>query len=80
MIDKGHAKGWGFGRHAIGSNFFHYIADPWGSYVEYYSDMDYIHDSAQWEAKNWPAEDALHSWGPNPPADFVYNYESENII
>ena len=21
---------WGFGRHTIGSNFFHYIQDPWG--------------------------------------------------
>ncbi|MGY0565709.1 MAG: VOC family protein, partial [Paraglaciecola chathamensis] len=42
MIEKGHNKSWGFGRHAIGSNFFHYVADPWGSYAEYYSDMDYI--------------------------------------
>lgn len=80
MAEKGHKKGWGFGRHSIGSNFFHYVADPWGSYVEYYADMDYIHDSEQWEAKNWPPEDALHSWGPEPPVDFVYNYESENII
>lgn len=79
MIEKGHTKGWGFGRHSIGSNFFHYVADPWGSYVEYYSDMDYIYDSKEWRAKNWPAEDALHSWGPEPPEDFVYNYESENI-
>lgn len=79
MAEKGHVKGWGFGRHSIGSNFFHYVADPWGSYAEYYSDMDYIHDSEQWESSNWPAEDALHSWGPEPPADFIYNYESENI-
>lgn len=78
MIDKGHEKSWGFGRHAIGSNFFHYIADPWGSYVEYYSDMDFIFDSDQWEAKNWPVEDALYSWGPNPPHDFVHNYEPNN--
>ena len=45
MIEKGHVQGWGFGRHAIGSNFFHYVRDPWGSYVEYYSDIDYIADS-----------------------------------
>lgn len=79
MVEKGHTKGWGFGRHSIGSNFFHYVADPWGSYAEYYSDMDYIHDSELWKASNWPAEDALHSWGPEPPEDFIYNYESENI-
>lgn len=78
MVEKGHEKGWGFGRHSIGSNFFHYIADPWGSYVEYYSDMDFIVDSDQWEAKNWPVEDALYSWGPKPPHDFVHNYEPKN--
>jgi Glyoxalase/Bleomycin resistance protein/Dioxygenase superfamily len=75
MREKGHEKGWGFGRHAIGSNFFHYIRDPWGSYVEYYSDIDYIADSDSWEPGNWPLEDSLHTWGPNPPADMVHNYE-----
>jgi|SRR5450631_1169368 hypothetical protein len=35
---------WGVGRHTIGSNFFHYIQDPWGSWFEYYSDMDFIDD------------------------------------
>ena len=79
MAEKGHGKGWGFGRHSIGSNFFHYVADPWGSYAEYYSDMDYINDSNEWQATNWPAEDALYSWGPLPPEDFIYNYEAENI-
>ena len=75
MIEKGHSKGWGFGRHAIGSNFFHYITDPWGSHAEYYSDLDYIADSDNWEASNWPLEDSLHTWGPNPAEDFVHNYE-----
>lgn len=75
MMEKGHEQGWGFGRHAIGSNFFHYIRDPWGSYVEYYSDIDYIADSDSWEPGNWPLEDSLHTWGPNPPQDMVHNYE-----
>lgn len=79
MYQQGYTKAWGFGRHAVGSNFFHYIADPWGSYVEYYSDMDYIHDSDSWEAQDWPPEDALHSWGPNPPEDFVHNYEADAV-
>ncbi len=75
MIEKGHTQGWGFGRHAIGSNFFHYVRDPWGSYVEYYADIDYIADSDAWQATNWPLEDSLHAWGPNPPEDMVHNYE-----
>ncbi|NHO66363.1 hypothetical protein G8770_12515 [Aestuariicella hydrocarbonica] len=76
MVDKGYGPSWGFGRHAIGSNFFHYIRDPWGSYAEYYADIDYIANSDTWEAQNWPIEDSLHTWGPNPPEDFVHNYEA----
>ncbi|MBJ9984782.1 VOC family protein [Acinetobacter sp. S40] len=79
MQEKGHQKGWGFGRHSIGSNFFYYVADPWGSYVEYYADMDYIQNSNEWRAKNWPQEDALHSWGPQPPHDFTHNYEPNHL-
>lgn len=75
MIEKGNDYGWGFGRHAIGSNFFHYIRDPWGSYAEYYCDMDYITNTEQWTPKNWPLEDATHSWGPNPPDEFINNFE-----
>ena len=32
MHDKGWQKGWGLGRHVLGSNYFHYIMDPWGSF------------------------------------------------
>ena len=66
---------WGFGRHTIGSNFFHYIQDPWGSWFEYYSDMDYIEDYAAWIPTNYEMEDSLASWGPEVPHDFVHNYE-----
>lgn len=76
MQEKWDSEGWGFGRHAIGSNFFHYVRDPWNSYLEYYCDIDYIGDSDNWTAKNWPLEDSLHTWGPNPPADFTKNYEA----
>lgn len=75
MIEKGYDKGWGFGRHSIGSNFFHYVRDPWGSYAEYFCDMDYIADSDSWSPQNWPLEDSLHSWGPNPPEGFIDNLE-----
>ena len=66
---------WGFGRHTIGSNFFHYIQDPWGSWFEYYSDMDHIDDYALWTPTNYAMEDSLAGWGPTVPADFVHNYE-----
>ena len=32
MADKGFTKGWGLGRHVLGSNYFHYVRDPWGSF------------------------------------------------
>ncbi len=69
---KGH---WGFGRHTIGSNFFNYIQDPWGSWFEYYSDMDFIDDHALWQPTNYGMEDAMANWGPPVPSDFVHNYQ-----
>src|SRR5882762_4078505 len=66
---------WGFGRHTIGSNFFYYIQDPWGSWFEYYADMDYIEDYSAWTATNYGMEDSLANWGPAVPEDFVHNYE-----
>ncbi|TMG78669.1 MAG: hypothetical protein E6H75_03095, partial [Betaproteobacteria bacterium] len=42
LLDKGYKDGWGLGRHVIGSNFFHYIRDPWDSLAEYFCDIDYI--------------------------------------
>ncbi|SEK00344.1 Glyoxalase/Bleomycin resistance protein/Dioxygenase superfamily protein [Sphingobium sp. AP50] len=68
---------WGFGRHTIGSNFFHYIQDPWGSWFEYYSDMDHIDDYNLWTPTNYEMEDSLANWGPALPHDFVHNYEIE---
>ena len=75
LVNKAGGGDWGFGRHTIGSNFFHYIQDPWGSWFEYYSDMDYIEDYALWTATNYDMADSLANWGPPPPADFVCNYE-----
>jgi catechol 2,3-dioxygenase len=77
LADKARRGDWGFGRHTIGSNFFHYIQDPWGSWFEYYSDMDHIDDYAEWSPTNYGMEDSLASWGPPLPADFGRNYECE---
>jgi catechol 2,3-dioxygenase len=77
LIGKGYRSGWGFGRHVIGSNYFHYIRDPWGSLAEYFFDIDYIADDAAWQANDWPLEDSLYLWGPNVPEDFVQNFDAE---
>ena len=77
LLQKAGKGDWGFGRHTIGSNFFHYIQDPWGSWFEYYSDMDHIDDYALWTPTNYGMEDSLANWGPAVPPDFVHNYENE---
>ena len=76
MADKGFTAGWGLGRHVLGSNYFHYVRDPWGSYCEYSADIDYIPSEMDWEGKNHPPENAFYLWGPEPPAEFHTNYES----
>lgn len=77
MADKGFSAGWGVGRHVLGSNFFHYVRDPWGSWCEYSSDIDYIPADHDWASGDHPGEDAFYVWGPTPPADFVTNHETE---
>lgn len=80
LADKTGKGDWGFGRHTIGSNFFHYIQDPWGSWFEYYSDMDHIDDYALWTPTNYEMQDALANWGPPVPPDFVHNYEAAEQV
>lgn len=77
MADKGFDRGWGLGRHVLGSNFFHYVRDPWGSYAEYSCDIDYIPADADWQAGDHAAEDSFYIWGPTPPPDFAHNYEAD---
>ncbi len=72
LLAKTQLGNWGFGRHTIGSNFFHYVQDPWGSWFEYYSDMDHIEDYSLWTPTNYEMEDSLASWGPKvPPTSFI---------
>jgi catechol 2,3-dioxygenase len=77
MADKGFSKGWGLGRHVLGSNYFHYVRDPWGSYAEYSADIDYVSADHDWSAGEHANEDAFYVWGPTPPDDFTLNYESD---
>jgi catechol 2,3-dioxygenase len=76
MADKGFTAGWGLGRHVLGSNYFHYVRDPWGSYSEYSSDVDYIPADHDWKSGDHPPEDSFYVWGPTPPADFAFNHEA----
>jgi catechol 2,3-dioxygenase len=76
MRDGGFTEGWGVGRHVIGSNFFYYVRDPWGSFAEYFHDIDHIPEDCAWEARDFPVEDALYQWGPPLPAYFSENTEA----
>jgi catechol 2,3-dioxygenase-like lactoylglutathione lyase family enzyme len=71
MRARGRQAGWGLGRHTIGSNFFHYNPDPWGSWIEWFSDIDQIDD--HWVARDWQVPP--HLWGAPPPDTFLANHE-----
>ncbi len=71
MLTRGRNPGWGLGRHTIGSNFFYYNPDPWGSWIEWFSDIDQIDHS--WIAREWDVPP--HLWGAPPPPTFLENRE-----
>jgi catechol 2,3-dioxygenase-like lactoylglutathione lyase family enzyme len=75
MRGSGFQMGWGLGRHVIGSNYFYYTRDPWGSFAEYYHDLDYIPEQCAWVPRDFPEEDSLSVWGPPVPPEFVENAE-----
>ena len=75
MREAGWGQGWGLGRHVLGSNHFHYVRDPWGSYAEYSSGIDFVPHDLDWPAADHPPADSFYVWGPPPPEDFVTNYE-----
>ncbi len=65
---------WGIGRHFAGSNFYWYLRDPAGSFVEFYSDMDRINDDEVWDTRGrtpFDLEHVANAWGPNLPLEFI---------
>jgi catechol 2,3-dioxygenase-like lactoylglutathione lyase family enzyme len=76
MESAGYRNGWGFGRHVLGSNYFHYVEDPWNSYSEYSFGIDYIPGNQVWPTAVHAPEDAFYVWGPDPPHGFNLNHES----
>ncbi len=76
MAIAGYDLGWGLGRHVLGSNYFRYVRDPWGSYAEYSFDIDFVEAGHTWPASDHPGEDSLYVWGPSLPEDFIVNHET----
>lgn len=66
MAKAGYKEGFGPGRHALASNLFHYVRDPWGSWVEYYCEMDKISD--HWQTRDW--NELPYIWGPEWSPEF----------
>ena len=75
MAMAGYDQGWGLGRHVLGSNYFRYVRDPWGSYAEYSYDIDFVEAGNTWPSADHPGEDSLYVWGPALPEDFIVNHE-----
>lgn len=75
MRDAGFNEGWGLARHTLGSNYFHYVRDPWGSFWEYSADIDFVPAGMTWQSADYPPEDALYMWGPAMPHYFIENSE-----
>ncbi|ASD79964.1 VOC family protein [Burkholderia gladioli pv. gladioli] len=75
MRNAGYLEGWGVGRHVLGSNYFYYVRDPWGSFAEYSFDIDYVPNDIDWPSANHAPEDSLYVWGPAVPDYFFTNFE-----
>ena len=75
MAGCGYERCWGVGRHVIGSNYFCYVQDPWGSFAEYSHDIDFVPAELDWPAADHPLADSFYVWGPPPPDDFIVNHE-----
>jgi hypothetical protein len=66
------------GRHFAGSNFYWYLRDPAGSFLELYSDLDRITDDTAWEQHGrtpMSLEHTVNAWGPNLPTEFVVPHD-----
>jgi len=76
MRAQGHTHGWGVGRHVLGSNYFYYVRDPWGSWAEYSYGIDFVPADLEWPAADHAPEDSFYLWGPAVPDDFIVNREA----
>jgi 2-polyprenyl-6-methoxyphenol hydroxylase-like FAD-dependent oxidoreductase len=75
MRVAGYTKHWGLGRHVLGSNYFNYVADPWGSWCEYSYGIDFVPPTHDWIAGDHHPEDSMYQWGPAFMPEFIDNLE-----
>ncbi|SMF49169.1 VOC family protein [Pseudogulbenkiania subflava] len=75
MRAAGYLHHWGVGRHVLGSNYFDYVQDPFGSWWEYSAHIDYIPKGVKWNGGDRDPADSLYLWGPSVPECFVQNNE-----
>ncbi len=75
MFAAGFKEGWGVGRHVVGSNYFYYARDPWGSFAEMSCGIDFIGADTEWPSGDYPPEDSFYLWGPPVPGYFTENHE-----
>jgi catechol-2,3-dioxygenase len=63
---------WGPIRHGVGNNIAAYFLEPAGSVVEFYADMEHIHDEATFTPRTWDADDPWwwSRWAEQRPAGF----------
>lgn len=78
MQAAGYGQGWGVGRHVLGSNYFYYVRDPWGSWCEFSATIDYIPAELDWVGLDHPPEDSFYLWGPPLDPVFVANSELDS--
>lgn len=71
---------WGVGRHAIGSNWFWYLREPGGTFVEYTSDIDRISEQDLYRPKQWQGHEYLYSFGPPAPRAFLEPADMAELI
>jgi len=71
---------WGVGRHAIGSNWFWYLREPGGTFVEYTADIDRISEQDEYRPKDWQGHEFLYSFGPPPPSEFLEPADMADLI
>jgi catechol 2,3-dioxygenase-like lactoylglutathione lyase family enzyme len=71
---------WGVGRHAIGSNWFWYLRDPSGTFVEYTADVDRITRQDLYIPKEWQGREFLYAVGPGVPDEFMQPRDLADLI
>jgi hypothetical protein len=53
------------------------VQDPWGSFAEYSSDIDYVPVDTDWQAQSHALENSFYLWGPTPPNYFTVNTDAQ---